>query len=58
MMNLVYVTIFVVIATAIWYWLDPEFFKGMEPLDREARKREEQPPDGAIDDYIGWSEGE
>jgi hypothetical protein len=57
-MDLVYAAIIMIVLKAIWYWLDPEFFKGMERLDQETRKREDQPPDGAIDDYIVWSEGE
>jgi hypothetical protein len=51
--------VFILVAVAIWYKLNPEFFKGLERLDQDyQRQHGDEPPDGAIDDYIGWEEGE
>ena len=49
------IIVLVIAGIAIWYWRDPEFF---ERLGRDGEAQVEQPPDGAIDDDIGWSEGE
>ena len=57
-MHLVYAVIILIVLIAIWYRRAPASIRRLERLDRDGHKSEDQPPDGAIDDYIGWSDGE
>jgi hypothetical protein len=57
-MDLVYAATIMIALIAVWYWRDPDFTERLDRLGQDAPAGHEQPPDGAIDDYIGWSDGE